>query len=93
MNVTENTDIEIEKAIDKEKIPDALWFYPPIYYLHIIAILASLGISATISYSTGSFISFGATVVSLGVSIMLAIFASKWCPNKMRGLIEEKRAI
>jgi hypothetical protein len=83
----------IDRDLDREAVPDALMYYPPIFQIHL-GLMCLGGIAA--AGVTASRLNALSVVGLLGTLSLLAVFLSycaRYKPARMRLLIERNRAI
>lgn len=90
---TPNAKEEVDKLIDREAIPDALMYYPPIYYFHvgmiILSVIAAIAI-AGVQYNT---VNVTCAVITFTVGCFSGRYFFRYKPDFMRTLIERNRVI
>jgi hypothetical protein len=81
--------------MDRLAIPDAMMFYPPLYLLHVVAVIVTLLVSiyAFVAKSPRS-----AEIIPFVASLCVATVFAGYClgpyyPKRMKDLIERQRAI
>lgn len=85
---------ETEKYMNRQAIPDAMMFYPPLWLLHLVMALVALGTSASSvgrGCGTLAWVAFVLTLIATGTTAWFC--AWQYHPRNIRGLIEAKRAI
>jgi hypothetical protein len=83
----------VESGSNRDAIPDAMMFYPPLWLLHLVTALVALGISAC-SLRQGGQLSLIALIFTFATTVVLAYFCiGPYHPRRMRSLIEENRVI
>jgi hypothetical protein len=88
----ERTEI-LEPHIESSAIPDAMMFYPAIYWLHIATVLIALAVSGlSVVYSPNLL-----QIFIFSISLLVGGVFAGYCigphhPRKMRSLIEVQRA-
>ncbi|MBI9050895.1 MAG: hypothetical protein JEZ00_15850 [Anaerolineaceae bacterium] len=83
----------LSKLIDESAIPDAMTFYAPLFWLHVVMMLIALIVSALLTFSIPDLIHIIPFGITLVASIIFAIFCmGPYHPKKMRDLIEVQRA-
>jgi len=88
-----NTD-DISKNLPKIAVPDALFYYPAIYNLHIFIVLFCL-VSSILFYISNPSDNF--IILNSALTVLLSLYFFKYAlsvlPSKMRVLIEQNRKI
>lgn len=85
---------DIQPYIDQKAIPHALMFYLPTYQLHVTLVVILLIVSMLSLFSSFDSLSVLAFVATLATSAVFAWYAAdKFRPAKLKGQIEQQRAI
>jgi hypothetical protein len=84
----------LESHIESSAIPDAMMFYPAIYWLHIATVVIALAVSGLLVVQSPGILE----IVSLSITLLAGLVFAGYCigphhPSKMRDLIEVQRAI
>lgn len=83
----------ISKYIEKDAVPDALFYYPAIFNFHVAVVVVSCIASVAFAYrelSVTNLLALAATI-SASVYFLSSTIISR--PSKMKGLLEEYRII
>lgn len=83
----------ISKALDKEAVPDALMYYPPIYMLHIGLMALTMFAAAFLAFRQQSRLSVVSALLVFGTGVWFAKHLYRARPERMRSLIERNRVI
>lgn len=83
----------IKTKLDEDAVPDALFFYSPLFYFHVIIAVVSVGASAAFTYGNPSMANLAAFIAAVIAGGYFLTYSLLHRPNKMRGLIEESRII
>jgi hypothetical protein len=84
---------EIDAAMDKDAVPDAMLHYPPIYQLHMALMVAAAVGAVAVTFVAPSIVN---VVCSVGVIALAAAFGSscsRYRPSVISALIERNRVI
>ena len=74
-------------------IPHALFYYPPIYYFHLLAVIVAFVFSIVFVLKSATVENIVAFIASIISTIIFIVYSIKLPPRKMRGLIEEFRGM
>ena len=93
LKATPNVDDVVETGMDQEAIPDALMYYPPIYFFHIgMLILSVIGSLIIVSAQYNSInIGFALATIIIGCISVRYFYINR--PGLMREQIERNRVI
>lgn len=85
---------KLKSHINQIAIPDAMMFYPPIFWLHAIMVALAVAVSAySIIHATDVFQIYASSATFVISSIFGLLCIGPYRPAKMRNLIEVQRAI
>lgn len=83
----------LRTKMSQQAVPDALFYYPAIFVLHVIVVVLAMVLS--IIATANAFVT--ANIVGVVASLIGFLYFLHYClsvrPSKMRGLIEEYRVI
>jgi hypothetical protein len=89
----EQKEKEITDALDKNAIPDALMYYPPIYMLHMGLMTMTLIAAVLLAVRQQNCLSIAGAVLVSGIGVWFVIYLYQSFPSRMRALIERNRVI
>ena len=92
-NDSEEMRQEIDKAIDKAAIPDALMFYRPIYLLHVGLMAVVVFVALTLAVRSPSWLAILSALFVVSFAACLAAYLCNYAPSTMKALIERNRVI
>lgn len=88
-----NASAMVDARLEPDFIPDALMYYPPIYFLHMALMVASIAV-ALVAWSRLPGLT---TTAAAAVSILLGAWSIRyfyiWRPGRLRAAIERNRVI
>ncbi len=89
----EEREQKIQKYINLDAIPDAMMFYPALWWLHLVTVVIALGSSGLSLINNLNWLSVIAFISTFAVSCVFVLYCfGHGLPNKMRGLIEIQMA-
>jgi len=92
-NDTAKRRAEVDAEFDAGAAPDALMYYPPIYYLHVGLMAIAVGLAVTLSVHHRSPFSVIGVLLVLSLAGFFSTSLLRYAPYKMRALIERNRVI
>ena len=85
---------EIDEIVDYDAIPDAMMFFRPLYFLHLLMVLLALVASLFSIFLNPDIFHISISGITLFVSLIFFYFIiGPYRPNNMKELIEVQRAI
>ena len=83
----------LEPYIEKSAIPDAMMFYPPIYWIHIATVILALAVSGLSVINSPEILH----IVTFSITLLVSCVFAGYCigshhPSRMTDLIEVQRA-
>jgi hypothetical protein len=91
--LNKNRKVKDKIVEDKDAVPDALMYYPPIYGMHIVLVVLCLIAGIVVTVKQQTLLNLGATLLLFVLAILFAYYCWKWRPSKMRSLIEREKVI
>ena len=84
----------LKPYIEQKAIPDAMMFYPPIFWLHVIMVILAVAVSIITAIGAPDIYQVVAVSATLLIALVFAGYSmGPYRPAKMRDLIEVQRAI
>jgi len=84
---------EVEAAMDKQAVPDAMLHYPPIYQLHMALMAAATVGSVAVTVVAPSIVNIICSVGVLALAANFGAASNRYRPSVISALIERNRVI
>ena len=84
---------EVEAAMDKQAVPDAMLHYPPIYQLHMALMAAATVGSVAVTVVAPSIVNIVCSVGVLALAATFGVACNRYRPSVISALIERNRVI
>lgn len=84
---------EVEAAMDKQAVPDAMLHYPPIYQLHMALMAAATVGSVAVTVVAPSIVNIVCSVGVLALAASFGAASNRYRPSVISALIERNRVI
>lgn len=84
---------EVEAAMDKQAVPDAMLHYPPIYQLHMALMAAATVGSVAVTVVAPSIVNIVCSVGVLALAANFGAASNRYRPSVISALIERNRVI
>ena len=84
---------EVEAAMDKQAVPDAMLHYPPIYQLHMALMAAATVGSVAVTVVPPSIVNIICSVGVLALAANFGAASNRYRPSVISALIERNRVI
>ncbi len=92
INRNHSTRHSLMKArFDNNAVPDAIGYYPMIFYMHIAVVALLFLVSVRSVFADSSFANIALLLVTFAISVVFTYTACRWRPRSCKNLIEQNR--